>query len=222
MLETISAFLELAWAHLDSLLYGALVTVQIAVAAIVFGGLVGLALCFGLLSSNRFVRVCCLVYQSAWRGTPILVQLLIVFYIFPAFDIEVPPLIAAALALTMNSSAFQAEIYRGGILSINRGQAEAGRILGLSTWAVRIRILIPQMYRLVMPSLVNETISILKNTSLVSVIGVTELMRVSQQVVSTTYRPLETYLAAALIYLVMNYCLSLIGRRWERRLSRGG
>lgn len=212
-------YLELIHKHIGTLMYGASITVMIAVTAILLGMALGLALCFGLLSRNRWIRRPCLAYQSLWRGTPILVQLLIVFYALPVIGLDVPAIVAATAALTMNTSAFQAEIYRGGMLTLGHGQFEAARILGIGVWPARIRILIPQMFRLVLPSLINETISILKNTSLVSIIAVTELMRVSQQIVSTNYRALEIYTATAVIYILMNSVLSMAGRYAERRFA---
>ena len=152
-----------------------------------------------------------------WRGTPILVQLLIVFYLLQEIGLDVPPVAAVVMALTMNTAAFQAEIFRGGLLTIPSGQVEATRMLGIGVLAIRVRILIPQMMRLVLPALINETISILKNSSLISVIAVTELMRTSQQVVSVTYRPLETYMIAAVIYPAMNLVLARAGAWFERR-----
>lgn len=151
---------------------------------------------------------------------PILVQLLIIYYLLPLIGINVAPILAAIVALTLNTIAFQAEIFRGGLLAIPPGQLEAARMVGIRKWAARQHILVPQMFRLVIPSLVNETISILKNSSLVSVIAVTELMRVSQQIVATTYRPFEIYIAAAVIYIIINFLLSLIGRMTEQRLAR--
>ncbi|RUX43816.1 ABC transporter permease subunit [Mesorhizobium sp. M7A.F.Ca.US.014.04.1.1] len=141
-------------------------------------------------------------------------------YLLPLNGINVAPILAAIIALTLNTIAFQAEIFRGGLLAIPRGQLEAARMVGIRKWAARQHILVPQILRLVIPSLVNETISILKNSSLVSVIAVTELMRVSQQIVATTYRPFEIYIAAAIIYIVINFLLSLLGRMAEQRLAR--
>lgn len=213
-------YVALVERHIGTLLQGASITLLISAVTITLGMLLGLALCFGLVSRRAAIRRASLVYQSAWRGTPILVQLLIVYYMLPVIGLDVPPIVAAVIALTMNTTAFQAEIFRGGLLTIPPGQFEAARILGIGIWAARARILVPQMFRLVLPSLVNETISILKNSSLVSVIAVTELMRVSQQIVAVNYRSLEIYTTAALIYLVMNLILSWIGRTAERGLSR--
>ena len=205
--------------HYGAFLAGAGMTVTVSAVSIAAGMVLGLWLSFGLISRNRQIRLPSIAYRSFWRGTPILVQLLIIFYLLPEIGLDVPPVAAAMIALTMNTAAFQAEIFRGGLLSIRPGQVEAARMLGIGMPAIRVRILIPQMMRLVLPALVNETISILKNSSLISVIAVTELMRTSQQVVSVTYRPLEAYTIAALIYLAMNLALARAGAWFERRYA---
>ena len=210
-------FLGVITSHYNAFLVGAAMTAAVSAVSIALGTILGLWLAFGLISRSRPLRRASAVYRSAWRGTPILVQLLIVFYLLPEIGLDVPPVAAAIIALTMNTTAFQAEIFRGGLLTIPPGQVEAARMLGIGILAIRVRILIPQMMRLVLPALVNETISILKNSSLISVIAVTELMRASQQVVSVTYRPLETYMIAAVIYLAMNLVLARAGAWFERR-----
>ena len=204
------------------LLGGAAVTIAVSGLSIAIGMVLGLALAFGLLSPRRSVAAPCALYRSFWRGTPILVQLLIVFYMLPQAGLEVSPVVAAVIALALNTAAFQAEIYRAGLLAIPKGEIEAARMLGIGKWAIRRRILIPQMFRLVLPPLVNEAIIIVKNSSLVSVIAVTELMRRSQQIASTTFKPLETYLLAGAIYLVINLVLAHAGARMERRLALAG
>ena len=206
--------------NLPIMLWGAGMTILVSGVAIILGMPLGLVLCFGVTSSKAWVSRLSRIYQSVWRGTPILVQLLIIYYLLPLIGINVAPILAAIIALTLNTIAFQAEIFRGGLLAIPPGQLEAARMVGIRRWAARRHILVPQILRLVIPSLVNETISILKNSSLVSVIAVTELMRVSQQIVATTYRPFEIYIAAAIIYIVINFLLSLIGRMAEQRLAR--
>ena len=206
--------------NLGMLFWGAEMTVLISGAAILLGVPFGLLLCFGIVSRSRALRGVSTAYQSLWRGTPILVQLLIIYSLLPIAGINVPPIIAAILALTMNTTAFQAEIFRGGYLAIPSGQMEAARMVGIRKSAATVHILVPQMFRLVTPSLVNEAISILKNSSLVSVIGVTELMRVSQQVVAATYRPFEIYIIAGAIYVIVNLGLSVLGRAAESQLRQ--
>ena len=210
-------FLGVLSDHYKAFLVGAGMTALISAVSIAAGMILGLFLSFGLISPSRSIRRASTAYRSVWRGTPILVQLLIVFYLLPTIGLDVPPIAAAIIALTMNTAAFQAEIFRGGLLSIPSGQVEAARMLGIGILAIRVRIVIPQMLRLVLPALINETIMILKNTSLISVIAVTELMRASQQVVSVTYRPLETYTIAAVIYLLMNLVLARAGAWYETR-----
>jgi polar amino acid transport system permease protein len=215
-----SPLLSILSNHWDDLLRGAVYTASLSLVSIVLGIFVGLTLCFGLISANPVIRIASKIYRSIWRGTPLLIQLLIIFYFLPMVGIDVPPLGAAIVALTMNTAAFQAEIYRGGLTAISKGQVEAARMLGISTFTIRKNILVPQMFRLVLPSLVNETISILKNSSLISVIAVTELLRTSQQVVATTYRPFEVYILAMLMYLIMTVSLAAVGRYFERHLSK--
>jgi polar amino acid transport system permease protein len=148
------------------------------------------------------------------------VQLLIVFYMLPQVGLDVSPFIAAVIALSLNTAAFQAEIYRAGLMAIPRDEIEAARMLGIREWTIRRRILIPQMSRLVLPPLVNEAIIIVKNSSLVSVIAVTELMRRSQQIASTTtFKPVEVYLIAGAIYLAVNLLLAQVRRRMERHMT---
>jgi polar amino acid transport system permease protein len=214
--------IEILLSNYQVLLSGAAVTVFLSVIAIAIGGIFGLIVAFGLRSDKRAVRWWCGIYRSFWRGTPILVQLLMAFYLLPHFGVEVSPFIAALIALSLNTAAFQAEIYRAGLAEIPHGEIEAARMLGIREWSIRARIQIPQMFRLVMPPLINETIIIIKNSSLVSVIAVTELMRRSQQIASTTFKPLETYLLAGLIYMAINLVLAYIGRRIEKRLAVSG
>jgi polar amino acid transport system permease protein len=207
--------------NLDTFARGAWMTLTVSLIAIAIGMCAGLALSFTLLSKRRLASRIARVYVSFFRGTPLLAQLLLAYYFLPGLiGVDLPPLVAAVGALALNTTAFQAEIYRGGLLAIAPGQLEAARILGISVWQARRRILVPQVMRLVLPSLINETISIVKNSSLVSVIAVTELLRVSQGLVAVTFRPTEIYITAAATYLVMNLALAQLGRLSERRLSR--
>jgi polar amino acid transport system permease protein len=214
-------FLTPVLANWGPLLTGASMTLIVSALAIGIGMLGGLGLCFVAISKNALLRGVANIYTSFFRGTPLLVQLLLAFYLLPPLlGIDIPSMVAAIGALAMNTTAFQAEIYRGGIAAIPPGQIEAARVLGLSAWQTGWRVLIPQMIRLVLPPLTNEAISIVKASSLVSVVGVTELMRVSEQVVAVTFRPIEMYLAAAAIYFAMTYLLAAAGRLLERRFGR--
>ncbi len=200
---------------------GLLVTIQVSLWSIALGMVLGLILTLGLPSQYRLIRWPCVVYRSFWRGTPILLQLLLVYYLLPEVGIEVAPITAAILALTLNTAAFQAEIFRSGLAHIPAGQSEAARMVGMGIWTIRRRVLMPQVFRTVMPPLTNEVITILKNSTLVSVIAVTELLRVSDQIVSRTFQPLETYLAAAVIFLAVNLVLARISALLEKHMQRG-
>jgi polar amino acid transport system permease protein len=212
---------EILLNHYPVLLNGLTTTLVVSLSAIALGLVLGVLLAFGLTSRYRLVRWPCGLYRSFWRGTPILLQLLLVFYLLPEIGIEVAPITAAILTLTLNTTAFQAEIFRSGISHIPMGQIEAARMAGISAWQTRRHIIMPQVFRLTLPPLTNEIITILKNSSLISVIAVTELMRVSEQIVSRTFQPLETYLAAAMLYLAVNLVLARISAYLERRMNGG-
>ncbi|TVU91812.1 amino acid ABC transporter permease [Vreelandella titanicae] len=212
---------EILLNHYPVLLKGLTTTLVVSLCAIALGLVLGVLLAFGLTSRYRLVRWPCGLYRSFWRGTPILLQLLLVYYLLPEIGIEIAPISAAILTLTLNTTAFQAEIFRSGISHIPAGQIEAARMAGISAWQTRRRIIMPQVFRLTLPPLTNEIITILKNSSLISVIAVTELMRVSEQIASRTFQPLETYLAAAVLYLAVNLVLARISAYLERRMTGG-
>ncbi|WP_035580938.1 amino acid ABC transporter permease [Halomonas sp. TG39a] len=212
---------EILLNHYPVLLKGLTTTLVVSLCAIALGLVLGVLLAFGLTSRYRLVRWPCGLYRSFWRGTPILLQLLLVYYLLPEIGIEIAPISAAILTLTLNTTAFQAEIFRSGISHIPAGQIEAARMAGISAWQTRRRIIMPQVFRLTLPPLTNEIITILKNSSLISVIAVTELMRVSEQIASRTFQPLETYLAAAVLYLAVNLVLARISAYLERRMAGG-
>lgn len=207
--------------NLPALLQGAVVTFGVSLASIAVGLCVGMAVCLCRISRCRPLAWAARAFISALRGIPILVLLLIVFYMLPQVGLGLPPLAAAIVALSLNSGAFQAEIYRGGFASIPAGQAEAARALGMGEGRILRRILVPQVLVKVLPSLVNELIMLLKNSSLASAITVVELLRASQQVVATTYRPTEIYLTAAVLYVVMSMTLATLGNVVRARLAGG-
>src|SRR5579875_2699369 len=206
--------------NLRPLIAGTSMTLIVSLTAIAIGVVGGIALCFMSVSKSRIARSLATSYISFFRGTPMLVQLLLAYYLLPPLlHINVPPIVAAVGALAMNTSAFQAEIYRGGLLAIPSGQVEAARVLGIGYLQAQIRIVIPQMLRLVLPSLTNEAMSILKSSSLVSVIAVTDIMRVAEDIVAVDFRTTETYVAAALLYLVLNTVIARAGRTLETRMG---
>lgn len=213
---------EVVLTSLPTLLKGAGVTLGISMASIALGLVVGMLVCLCRISDSKLLSWPAAVFISALRGIPILVLLLIVFYMLPLVGIGIPPIMAAILSMSLNSGAFQAEIYRGGFLSIPNGQAEAARALRMSEPRILWRILIPQVMNKVAPSLTNELIMLLKNSSLASSITVVELLRTSQQIVSNTYRPTELYLTAAFLYILMSIAISVVSGAARRKFYHGG
>jgi polar amino acid transport system permease protein len=205
------------------LLDGLIMTLIVSGVALLTGCPLGLLLAEAGLSGGRVAAAGARAYGSFWRGTPILVQLLIVFYLPSSFGFAFAPVVAAVVALALNTAAFQAEIYRAGLQAIPRGEIEAARLLGLGRWQILVRIEAPQAFRMVLPALVGEALALVKNSSLVSVIAVTEITRRAQQIASATFRPLEAYSAALLAYLAIAAVLAGAGLLLERRLAnRGG
>jgi His/Glu/Gln/Arg/opine family amino acid ABC transporter permease subunit len=201
------------------LLKGAVITLEISLLAILFGVLGGLALAFFRLSENKFLDWPTRAFINLIRGVPFIIQIFIVFYGFASVGMQLPAFVSGMLALALNTAAFQAEIFRAGIESIPRGQKEAALALGMSSSQTMRRVVIPQVFAKVLPSLTNEFIILLKNSSLVSVIAVVELTRVGQQIVSTTYRPAEIYISVAILYFVVNILIAQGSRYLERRTA---
>jgi polar amino acid transport system permease protein len=196
-------------------------TLYVSLAGIVLGGAIGFIVCLARLSGNPVLARVGALYVSFFRGVPLLVQLLVIYYFLAEFGIDVPAMAAAIGGLGLASGAFQAEILRGAFNAVPRGQAEAATAVGFSGIDIWRRILLPQALRISVPPLINEFTLLLKASSLVSVVGIAELTRVSMNIASSTYRPLEAYVGAALFYLAINLCLAGLGALAERRLAAG-
>lgn len=196
-------------------------TVGVAACAILLSVALGLAVALLTLSRNAALRGLNRAYVEMFRAVPMLVMVLWVFYGLPVvFDIKLSVFSAGVLALALCDSAFEAEIFRAGIQSIDRGQHEAADSLGLS-WIDKMRfIVLPQAVRRVLPPLGNQFVYMLKTSSLVSVIGLTELTRRANELVVSQYRPLEIYTFLMLEYLVLILIASWLVRRLERRMAR--
>ncbi|MFI4952276.1 MAG: amino acid ABC transporter permease [Burkholderiales bacterium] len=203
------------------LLIGAATTVAVSVLGNALGLAIGIAVCVMRLSLHRAARIAAAAYISFFRGVPLLVQLLIIYYFLPVVGLELPPFFAAVIGLGVCSAAYQAENLRGGFLIIPRGQAEAARAMGYTSGQARRYILVPQALRAAAPALINEMILILKASALVSVVGVADLTRESQNIVARDLNPIKWYLIAALIYLIINLVLARLGAAVERRLNVG-
>jgi polar amino acid transport system permease protein len=204
---------------LPLLLQAALATIGISLTGLVIGFFVGIGVCTLRLSPRRAARAAGGAYVFFFRGVPMLVQLLLVYYLLPFAGINVSPIVAAISAVSLCSASYIAEILRGGFLSIPPGHLEAARMLGLSPFDMLRRILVPQAFRLTLPSLVNEMVLLIKASSLISVVGVAEITRTAQNIAASTYRPVEAYVAAGLIYFVICGTLALVAHAAEYRLQ---
>ena len=205
------------------LAHGALVTVEVSFGAIALGCLVGLFVGLGRLDPRRrVVYALCSAYLTVVRGTPLLVQLFIWFFGLPFFGIELPAFFCGIVGIGMYSGAYVSEIVRGAIQSIDRGQMEAARSLGMP-YAVAMReIIVPQAIVRMIPPLGNEFIALIKNSSLVSLLTIADVMHEGQKIISVSYRSLEVYLAIALVYFVLTNLTGFALRVAERRLGAGG
>jgi polar amino acid transport system permease protein len=212
-----------AFAGWRSLLSGALVTVEITAVALVLGCIMGLLVGIGRLNpARRVVYALCTSYVAAIRGTPLLVQLFILFFGLPQFGIMLPAFLCGVIGLGIYSGAYVSEIVRGAIQSIDRGQMEAARSIGMSYGTAMRNIILPQALVRMIPPLGNEFIALIKNSALVSLLTIHELMHEGQKIISVSYRSLEVYLVIAVMYFVLTGLTTLALRRIEQRLRAGG
>jgi len=202
------------------MLKGAGYTVIFAVAAMLGGLVLGLPTAVMRIVPWRALRWPATLYVSLIRGTPLLVQMFVIYYGLPSVGIEFTPVTAGILALSLNAGAYLSESLRGAIAGISRGQWSASFSLGLGYGATLRYVVMPQALRLAVPSMSNTLISLIKDTSLVSVITMTELMLSTKEVIATTFRPLPLYVAAAAIYWVLSLVFEAVQRQAERRLNR--
>jgi len=198
-------------------LRGVWMTAVLAMTSLALGLPLGLALALARVQSNRFVSAPAAIYVEVMRGTPLLVQILFVYFVLPSMGINLPAYTSGILALTLNAAAYISEVIRAGIQSIDAGQMEAARALGMSYWQAMRRIILPQTFRRVVPPLTNEGIALLKDSSLVSVIGLTELARTGQELASRYAAPLTIWPLVALLYLALTFPLTRVAEYLERR-----
>ncbi|MFZ7101334.1 MAG: amino acid ABC transporter permease [Peptococcaceae bacterium] len=225
-MEILQSYLNHIIRVLPQLLNGAVLTIEITSLSVFFGIIIGLFMGLGKLSKNIIFRVPSAVYVDFIRGTPLFVQILLFYYGIPylisgitqtSFRIE--PMVAAVVVCSINSGAYVAEIFRAGIQSIERGQMEAARSLGMTHFQAMRYIILPQAFRRIIPPLGNEFIVLLKDTSLLAVIGVEELTRKGQLYVAVTFASFPTYIGVALVYLVMTLTISRLVTWTEWRLG---
>ena len=209
---------ELIQRALPILLMGAGVTIEITAFSVAIGFFIGLFVGIARISQFKILRIMAAVYADCIRGTPLLVQIFLIYFALPmAIGQRVEPFIAAVAACGIKSGAYVSEIFRAGIQAIDVGQMEAGRSLGLTWWQTMRFIILPQAFKNILPPLGNEFIAMLKDSSLVSVIGFEELTRRGQLIIAQTYGSFEIWMTVAVLYLIMTMAISRIVAFLEKR-----
>ena len=212
---------DLVWSSLGPILIGAVSgTIPLALASFGLGLLLALLVALMRLSRNPVFSVVARMYISVIRGTPLLVQLFVIFYGLPSIGVTISPWPSAIIAFSLNVGGYAAEIIRAAILSVPKGQWEAGHTIGMSRPQALVRIILPQAARVSVPPLSNTFISLVKDTSLASLILVTELFRNAQQIAAFSQEFMALYLQAALVYWVICLVLSTAQSAVEKRLDR--
>ena len=199
------------------LLRGALMTLWITFLGLLIGVPLGLIVALARLSSQRLLSLPAIIYVEVIRGTPLLMQIFVIYFVLPSLGVSLPQTVAAVAALSLNAAAYIAEIFRGGIESIESGQMEAARALGMNYQSAMRWVILPQTVRRVLPPLTNEAVALLKDSSLISIIGLSELMRVGREQASNSGSPVTIVLAVALLYLAMTLPLTHLVRNLEAR-----
>ena len=215
-----SEFLSDAREFLPILFQGVQLTVLITVASLAVSTVLGLFWAMLRVSGSRVLSGFSVVMVNILRGIPIIVQLFYIYFVMPEFGVSLTAVQAGIIGLGIAYSAYQAENFRAGIEAVDRGQVEAARTLGMSHLQTMRKIVLPQAFRRMIPPFVNESVSLLKFSSLVSVLGVADLTYQAQVLSTTTFRPIEIFTFIAVVYFALCTALSFMANRLERRLAR--
>jgi polar amino acid transport system permease protein len=209
------------YTYVDYWIRGAAVTLAYAVGTVLGGLIIGVLCGMALLYRRRWVTLPIHIYVEIFRCTPLLVQIVWFYFALPiVLNVNLPAWLAAGLGLTLYMGAFATEIFRGGIISIDRGQWQAARALGMTSGELMRHVILPQAVRRMVPPFVNQSVIQLKNTSLLYVVAVPDLMYTGSIVVADTFRPLEVYTSVAVMYFVMLYPLTQWAKRLEAQVDR--
>jgi len=200
---------------------GVITTIWLTFAAMFFGIIIGLLASLLLLAKSRVLRTIAMIYTWVWRGSPLLVQILIVYTVLPLYGLTLGVVESAIIALSLNEGAYLAEIIRAGITSIRKGQFEASRALGMPYPTMMRLIIIPQAMRSIVPDLGNRIIGMIKGTSMVSIIGMAELLRRSQLLIQEKFAIFEIYFIATGYYLLLTTLWGQVQKRIEAYYGRG-
>ena len=195
-------------------------TLKVSLIALLIGLLLGIVICLAKISTIKVLNVLATIYVEVIRNTPILVQIMMIYFALPEVGISFTPFMSAIIALSINSGAYVSEIFRSGILAIDKGQMEAGRSLGLSYFQTMKFIILPQALKNSLPALGNEFISLVKESSIVYFVGVADIMFAANTVKNATYETFGPYLIAAAIYFIITSVLSFLVKRLEKKLAK--
>ncbi|MGC8779000.1 MAG: amino acid ABC transporter permease [Candidatus Caldatribacteriaceae bacterium] len=201
-----------------ALFWGATVTLRVTVLSIIIGLLIGIVAGLARVWPNTFLRAISSAYIELVRGTPLLVQIFLVYFGLPALGLNLDPFVAGIIAMGINSGAYVGEIVRGGIESIAQGQMEAALSLGMTWWQAMYYVILPQAFVRILPPLGNEFIALLKDSSLVSTIAIAELTRTGQIIITRTFKSFEIWSGVALFYFAMTYAISRVVKYSENRM----
>ncbi|EJN08717.1 amine acid ABC transporter, permease protein, 3-TM region, His/Glu/Gln/Arg/opine family [Bradyrhizobium sp. YR681] len=204
---------------LPRLIGAAAVNIRLAAIIMLLALALGTALTIVRAQKIALVNAFIAVIISFVRGTPLLIQIFIAYYVLPAIGLDLSPEVAGISAIAFNSMVFVSESMRGGLATIDTGQIEASTALGLPPHAIWLKVVLPQLFRRIVPVLINEATIVVKGTALLSVITVVDVLRTAQQIASSSYRPFETMVGSALVFLVINLVISLSGRLAESRFA---
>ena len=209
-------------AFLPPLLKGAWLTIAVSMLAFALAMVVGLIFAIARMSRFMPLRIVAAIYIQFIRGTPLLLQLFFIYYVMPYSGVVLSPLVSAIIGLTANYGAYMAEVFRSGIQAIAKGQWEAGSAVGMSRRLLMRRIILPQAIRIIIPAIGNFFVSIFKDSALLSVITMRELMFSGQLLASATFKHFEIYAMVAAIYFMISYPAALFVEWVERRFEIGG
>ncbi|MEV1170096.1 amino acid ABC transporter permease [Nonomuraea sp. NPDC049784] len=205
---------------LPDLLTGLGVTIVLGVVSFVLGSVVGGLVTLARISSSRVLRVLAAAYVSVFRGTPLLIQIMIVYFGLPQLGLEIPPIPSAIIAFTLFSAAYLSENFRAGVLGVDRGQWEAAASMAMPYWKTLRRIIFPQAIRIATPAVGSRFVALMKDTSLASAVTVVELTRVAEGIGTSTFRYMEALLLVGLLYWLVNTLLQIGQQALERRMRR--
>ena len=196
------------------------VTIGLGIGSFVLGSALGMLIALARISDARPLRWLAFAYVSVFRGTPLLIQILLIYFGLPNYGITIDPIPAALLALTLFSAAYLSENFRSGINAVDRGQWEAAWAMGMGYWKTLWRVILPQGLRIAIPPVGSRLIALMKDTSLASTVTVVELTRVADQLGATTFRYMDMFIIVGTIYWVINQLLTLLQTWLEEKLSR--